>query len=76
MIPSANFNFFEIFLNWKRSAFQKRLTCRITLSYQALHDGVKDGVEYGVPMVLKHGVEYGVPMVLKTWGEIWGANGF
>ena len=64
MIPSANFNFFEIFLNWKRSAFQKRLTCRITLSYQALHDGVKDGVEYGVLMVL------------KTWGEIWGANDF
>ena len=32
--------------------------------YEAFHYGVKDGVEYGVPMIL------------KTWGEIWGANDF
>ena len=60
--------------------------------YQAFHYGVKDGVkdgveygvlmilkygvEYGVSMVLKHGMEYGVPMILKTWGGIWGVNDF
>ena len=38
--------------------------------YQALHDGVKDGVEYGVPMVLKI---WGAND-LKTWGGTWGVN--
>ena len=55
MIPFANFDFFKIFLIQQRSAFQKNF-------YEAFHYGVKDGVEYGVPMIL------------KTWGEIWGVK--
>ena len=65
MIPYVNFNFFEIFLIWQRSAFQKTSTKLSIMGYKM-----------GWVNEMNIGVEYGVLMVLKTWGAIWGANDF